>query len=188
MAWLLAACAGAYLAGSLNWAIVVLRLLGRGDPRMRSSGNAGTSNVYRIAGPAWAAVVLLLDVGRAAGVAALALFLLPAAHAPFVGFALLLGNHFPLFHGFRGGKGVAAWLGFTAAVHPAAAALSCAAWVLVYALSRISFVGSSAMLTVLAAGILARCGLGPASVAGTVLSLALIVAAHRRNFAGTSGS
>jgi glycerol-3-phosphate acyltransferase PlsY len=188
MAWLLAACAGAYLAGSLNWAIVVLRLLGRGDPRARSSGNPGTSNVYRIAGPAWAATVLLLDVGRAAAVAALALLLLPAGHAPLVGLALLLGNRFPLFHGFLGGKGVANWLGFAAVVHPPAAALSCAAWLVVYALSRISFVGSTAMITVLAGGILARCGLGPASVAGIALSLALILAAHRSNLLGPPGS
>ncbi len=181
---LLAACVAAYLVASVNGAVVVLRLLGRDDPRTRGSGNPGTSNVYRIAGPGWAAVVLLLDVGRGAAVAWLALRFLPVPQLPWVGLGLLLGNHFPVFHRFRGGKGVATWLGLVAAFHPLAAALSCAAWLAVFALSRVSFVGSVGMLGVLAAGILARAGLEPAPLTATALSVTLILWAHRRNLTG----
>ncbi len=85
-----------YLAGSINFAIIVLRLLGKEDPRTKFSGNAGTTNVYRQAGWGWAAVVLLLDVGRAAALAALALALLPFAFVPWIGLALVAGNRFPL--------------------------------------------------------------------------------------------
>ena len=70
----------------------------------------------------WAAVVLLLDVGRAVGLAALALALLPFALVPWVGLALVAGNRFPCFHGFRGGKGVASYLGFTIPIAPWGAA------------------------------------------------------------------
>jgi glycerol-3-phosphate acyltransferase PlsY len=55
----------AYLAGSVNFAIIFLKLAGKADPRLNFSGNAGTTNVYRQAGILWAAVVFLLDIGRA---------------------------------------------------------------------------------------------------------------------------
>jgi glycerol-3-phosphate acyltransferase PlsY len=62
----------AYLAGSINFAILLFRLLGKDDPRTRFSGNAGVTNVYRQAGWPLAAMVLVLDVGRAMVVALLA--------------------------------------------------------------------------------------------------------------------
>ena len=124
-----------YLAGSVNFAIILLRLLGREDPRTQFSGNAGTMNVRRQAGKGWASVVLLLDVGRAAALAALALYLLPVALVPWVGTALVLGNRFPCFHRFRGGKGVASFLGFTIPLAPWA--LFCRVW------SGSSYTGSS---------------------------------------------
>ncbi|MBI5487857.1 MAG: glycerol-3-phosphate acyltransferase [Deltaproteobacteria bacterium] len=178
----LAVCAGAYLLASLNWAIVVLRALGRGDPRARASGNAGTSNVYRVAGPLWAAVVLVLDVGRAALVAWAALRLLPLELAPLAALAVAFGNRFPLWHGFRGGKGVASLLGFTAVLHPLAAAFACSAWVVVWVLGRVHYVGSLAMVAALAGGEILRCGWGPASVLGGATTLALIALAHAPNF------
>ena len=55
----------AYLAGSVNFAIIFLKLAGKADPRLSFSGNAGTTNVYRLAGILWASVVFLLDIGRA---------------------------------------------------------------------------------------------------------------------------
>ena len=182
MGLLVAVALGAYLVVSFNWAILVLRVLGRGDPRAIASGNPGTSNVYRLAGAFWAAVVLLLDVGRAGLVAWASLRLLPPAHAPLVGLALVLGNRFPLLHRFRGGKGVAGYLGFGAVLQPLAAVLACASWVLVWALGRVHYVGSIAMVAALGGGVVLRCGWGAASVLGTTLTLAWIVLAHASNF------
>ncbi|MBI5501366.1 MAG: glycerol-3-phosphate acyltransferase [Deltaproteobacteria bacterium] len=182
MGALAAVCIGAYLVASLNWAIVVLRALGHGDPRTRASRNPGTSNVYRLAGPLWAAVVLVLDVGRAALVAWAALRLLPLELAPLAALALVLGNRFPLWHGFRGGKGVASLLGFTAVLHPLAALFACGAWVIVSMLGRVHYVGSLAMIAALAGGAVLRCGWGYSSVLGTATALAVIVLAHSPNF------
>ena len=181
MSMLLPLLAAAYLAASLNWSVVVLRLAGKGDPRTARSGNPGTSNVYRKAGPAWALVVLLLDVGRAAVLAWLALRWLPVARVPLVGLALVLGNRFPLFHGFRGGKGVAGFLGFTAVVHPFAAALAAGAWVLAFGFARAAFVGSFAMVAVLGAGVLLRCGWSTVPLVAVAATLTLIYAAHAGN-------
>ena len=103
----------AYLAGSVNFSIVLFRLLGRDDPRTRFSTNPGVTNVYRQAGRLWALLVLLLDLGRASALACISLRLLPPAFLPWCALFLLLGNMYPLFHGFKGGKGVANYLGFT---------------------------------------------------------------------------
>lgn len=96
----------AYLAGSVNFAIIFFKLTGRKDPRLGFSGNAGTTNVYRQAGMVWAAVIFLLDIGRAMLVAVLAMYYLEPAWLPWAGYFLVLGNSYPCFHEFRGGKGV----------------------------------------------------------------------------------
>ncbi|MDQ5984722.1 MAG: Glycerol-3-phosphate acyltransferase [Syntrophus sp. SKADARSKE-3] len=150
--------AAAYLAGSVNFSICLFWLLGRDDPRLRFSGNAGVTNVRRQAGLFWASVVLLLDLTRAAAVAVMAVNSLETAMVPWVGLALVTGNRFPCFHQFQGGKGVAGYLGFTVFTAPFAAALSCLAWVVVYAVVRIPFVASFFMIICLAAGTAIACG------------------------------
>lgn len=177
----LSALALAYLAGSVNFAIILFRLRGLGDPRERFSGNAGTTNVYRQAGRAWAALVLALDVGRAVGVAAAASSFAPPAAVPWAGLGLVLGNRFPCLHGFAGGKGVANYLGFVAFHAPLWAAGACLAWVAVYGIIRIPFIASFAMIALLGAGMIHRHGLDPLAMAGTVATLALVYVNHAGN-------
>ena len=141
-----------YIAASINFSIILFKILGQGDPRDRFSGNAGTTNVSRQLGKFWGAVVLLLDLGRAAAIAQVGVWFLPAPLVPVLGLVLVIGNQKPLFHGFRGGKGVAGYLGFTAFLSPVAAGVSCIAWVLVYGLFRIPFIGSFFMIAVLGLG------------------------------------
>ena len=179
----LALGAVAYVAGSSNVAIHLFRAFGRPDPRAGASGNPGVTNVYRLAGPGWAAAVLLIELLRAAVLAALALWLVPLAWVPLVGLALVAGNRWPVFHGFRGGKGVSNYLGFTLVLSPVAAGLAAAAWVAVFALGRQPFLGSFAMIAVLAGGAVLRCEWAVPALAATAGTLALIVAAHRPNLA-----
>jgi glycerol-3-phosphate acyltransferase PlsY len=173
----------AYLTGSINFAIILLRLLGKEDPRTQFSGNAGTTNVYRQAGRGWAAVVLLLDVGRAVALAALAVGSLPFAFVSWIGFALVVGNRFPCFHGFHGGKGVAGYLGFTLPVSPWAAVLSCLVWVIVHRIVHIPFIASFFMISILGGGMAMAGDPDAASLAGTFATVLLIVSNHRRNIA-----
>lgn len=170
-----------YLAASVNFAIVVLGLLGKGDPRAAFSGNAGTTNVQRLAGKGWAAVVLILDVGRAACLALLAGVLLPPEQIPWVGLALVAGNRFPLFHGFRGGKGVAGYLGFTLPLAPWGAAVSCLVWVAVQRLVRLPFIASFCMVLVLGGAGIAAAGARPVAASGTLLTVLVILLGHREN-------
>jgi glycerol-3-phosphate acyltransferase PlsY len=173
-----------YLAGSVNFAILLFKLLGKSDPRESFSGNAGTTNVYRQAGIAWAAVVLVLDMGRAAGIALLAMHFLPPGQVPWPGLGLIIGNRFPCFHRFRGGKGVASYLGFSLPITPIGSGIAAFAWVMVYLLMRKPFVASFAMILVLAVGTSSACGYAPAAVIGSAITALFIVYNHKKNIAG----
>jgi acyl phosphate:glycerol-3-phosphate acyltransferase len=173
-----------YLAGSINFAIIVLALLGKGDPRKAFSGNAGTTNVYRQAGRGWASVVLILDLGRAACLAELAMVLLPLDVIPWIGLALVAGNRFPCFHRFEGGKGVASYLGFTLPIAPWGAAAACLAWVAVHRIVRIPFVASFVMVLILGGAAVAAGGGKAIPICGTAATVLLIFFNHKKNIAG----
>lgn len=103
---------GAYLLGSISSAIVVCKLMGYDDPRQGGSGNPGATNVKRLYGNKPAAITLLGDMlkGVLPVVAAQAAGL-SAEWVMWVGFAAFIGHLYPLFFGFKGGKGVATMLG-----------------------------------------------------------------------------
>jgi glycerol-3-phosphate acyltransferase PlsY len=168
----------------VNFSIVLFKLFGKGDPRGQFSGNPGTVNVTRQMGRFWGAVVLIADVGRALLVAVLSETLLKSSMTVWVGFSLLIGNRYPLFHGFKGGKGVATYLGFTAALSPVFALLSCLSWVAVYAAVRIPFIGSFFMIAVMGLGIMQHYDWSIIALSGTVFSLSFILFAHRSNITG----
>ena len=170
-----------YVAASVNFAILILRAIGKGDPRDRYSGNAGTTNVYRQAGPLWAALVLMLDLGRGAALAALAVHLLPPDGIPWIGLGLIVGNRFPCFHQFRGGKGVASFMGFALFIAPLATGLAALLWVAVYGIVRIPFVASFFMILALAIGIITVYNDHMVAVAGAVASALQIFYNHKRN-------
>ena len=172
---------GAYMAGSINFSILLFRILGKEDPRKEFSGNAGVTNVYRQAGYLWATVVLLMDLARAMGIALISTSLLRMELVPWVGLGLILGNRFPCVHKFRGGKGVANYLGFTAVVAPLAAGIAALSWVLAYAFFRIPFVGSFLMVFILAAGTLLACDFRLLAAPGILATVAVIYCGHKRN-------
>jgi acyl phosphate:glycerol-3-phosphate acyltransferase len=170
-----------YLASSLNFSIILFKILSQGDPRDRFSGNAGTTNVTRQLGKFWGAVILLLDMGRAAAIAMIGVWLLPGPLVPVLGLALVIGNQKPLFHGFRGGKGVAGYLGFTAFLSPVSAGVSCLVWVLVYGLFRVTFIGSFFMIAVLGLGTMIHYIWDWRAIIASGLTMALIFLAHKSN-------
>lgn len=170
-----------YLAGSINFAIVFFKLAGKADPRLSFSGNAGTTNVYRQAGYFWAAVILLLDIGRALGLAVLAVHFMEGKHAPWAGFFLVLGNSFPCFHNFRGGKGVANYLGFTLFVQPWVALLAAIMWVTTFGIYRITFIASLVMVLTLSLGLSLFNYWVFCAVSGAAATFCLIVFNHRKN-------
>jgi len=173
--------AGAYALASINFSILLFKILGKNDPRQEFSGNPGAFNVYRILGFFWALVVLALDVGRAMGVALISISLLEVQWVPWVGFGLLLGNRFPCFHGFQGGKGVATYLGFSMVLVPPFAAASIPAWAITYMIFRIAFVGSFVMVFILGTGTSLFYDFHPLAGTAVIASVALIYYSHKSN-------
>ena len=171
----------AYLAGSVNFSILVFKITKKGDPRDSFSGNPGMTNVYRQSGFVMAAVVLLLDMGRSMAVAILAAKMLPYSWLPWIGLGLIVGNRYPCFHGFRGGKGVANYLGFTLYAAPYAVLASALAWLLCFACFRIPFIGSFAMVAILAGATIVRCDYQFWCSMGSVLTALFIFYGHRQN-------
>jgi len=155
--------------------------LGKNDPRREFSGNPGAFNVYRILGLRWASVVLMLDICRAMGVALISIRALEMDWVPWVGFGLILGNRLPCFHRFRGGKGVAAYLGFSVILVPLFAAVSALAWLTVYGLFRIAFIGSFVMVLILGAGTWLFYGFHLPGGTGIIASVVLIFCSHKSN-------
>lgn len=177
----------AYLLGSINFSIVFFRITGRGDPRTQYSGNPGATNVYRQAGAAAAALVLGLDMGRAAAVAALALYLLEPAGVAWTGLALVAGNRYPCFHQFRGGKGVANYLGFSAVIVPWGALASALAWTAGYFAFRVPFIASFCMVAVLGGATLYKWMHIAPALLGVLATIVFIVFNHRSNIAELAG-
>lgn len=137
----------AYLLGSINFAVPVSRLLRLPDPRSYGSGNPGANNVMRSGSKAAALLTLLFDALKAFA----PLFVLqhfaaswgiPAIYIPLAGLAAFLGHLYPIFFGFRGGKGVASALGVLFAIHWALALLCLLLFIVVALLWRYSSLAS----------------------------------------------
>ena len=170
-----------YGAGSINFTILLFNFLGKEDPRLKFSGNAGATNVYRQAGIYWAIAVLVLDMSRAVGIALIASILFPQDYIPLIGFGLILGNRFPCFHGFKGGKGVANYFGFTAALTPITAVIAGLMWLAVYAIFRIPFIASFFMVIILAAGTIISYSSAPLAITGIFITALFIFTSHKKN-------
>ncbi|HEV7607501.1 MAG TPA: glycerol-3-phosphate 1-O-acyltransferase PlsY [Steroidobacteraceae bacterium] len=183
----------AYLLGSIVGSLVVGRLWGGVDIRKSGSGNAGATNALRTQGPAFALWVIFIDVAKgwiaAAVLPTLALPRVPAAPAdlalwlpPACAFAAVVGHVFPVWHGFRGGKGVATLVGAFAGIELLLLVPLFATWLAIVAVS--GFVGLASISAALAIPVylLLRDGTAFTPAMGFALACAaLVVYTHRAN-------
>ncbi len=132
-----------YLVGSIPFGLLIAKALKGVDVRRVGSGNIGATNVLRAAGKWAAAVTLILDMVKGWGPVALSEALgTPGAVVACVALAAFLGHLYPVFLGFRGGKGVATFLGVMLALSTKAAFLIAALWLFVAALFRYSSIAA----------------------------------------------
>ena len=112
-----------YLFGSIPFGLLLAKLFGGGDVRQHGSGNIGATNVSRVAGPLAGLLTLLLDTGKGAAAVFLASRVSGQSATAIIlaGVAALAGHCFPVWLGFKGGKGVATGLGVFLALCPLAA-------------------------------------------------------------------
>lgn len=181
--------AGGYLLGSIPFGVILTRAGGAGDVRKIGSGNIGATNVLRTGRKDLAIATLLLDAGKGAAALLIAreLFDSEAAGA-IAGGAAFLGHLFPVWLGFRGGKGVATFFGLLLAAAWPLGLIAGATWLVVAALFRISSLAalvSSAASPLYALAPVAALGL-PAPAPITLLAAvaaALIWLRHHQNIA-----
>jgi len=134
---LLAAGVIGYLLGSIPFGLVLTRLAGLGDVRRIGSGNIGATNVLRTGSKGLAALTLLLDLGK--GWAAVAItYRLGEPASLAAGLCAVLGHMFPVWLGFRGGRGVATALGVLIALAWPLALIAALVWLAVAVASRYS--------------------------------------------------
>ena len=136
--YLLAALAGGYLLGSIPFGLLLTRLAGLSDLRQIGSKSIGATNVLRTGRKDLAVLTVLLDGGKGAAAAGLAWYL--GGPDPMLAAALgaVLGHNFPIWLGFRGGKGVATSIAVLLAIAWQAGVALCATWLLVAAVTRSS--------------------------------------------------
>ncbi|GAB1480186.1 glycerol-3-phosphate 1-O-acyltransferase PlsY [Paracoccaceae bacterium] len=128
----------AYLLGSVPFGIVITRALGLGDLRKIGSGNIGATNVLRTGNKGAALATLLLDAGKGGIAVLIARAMVGEDAAQLAALASFLGHLFPVWLGFRGGKGVATFLGTLLALAWPVGLAVCATWAVTALLTRIS--------------------------------------------------
>lgn len=183
----------AYLLGSLSGSLLFGRLRGL-DIRQHGSGNAGGTNAWRVAGWKFALAVVVIDVGKGVLAALLghwqpglggSMPLDPHEIAALCGFAAVIGHCWPVFFGFRGGKGAGTAVGVILVLAPTLAALMFLVWITVVATTR--YVGLATVCAalafpcfVMAADLLGR-DQSPALLPFALGIAGLLVFTHRSN-------
>jgi glycerol-3-phosphate acyltransferase PlsY len=132
----------AYLLGSIPFGVVITRAMGLGDLRQIGSGNIGATNVLRTGNKGAALATLILDAAKGGVAVLIARWLLGEDAAQLAGLFAFLGHLFPVWLRFKGGKGVATFLGILIALAWPIGLAACATWLVAAFLSRTSSVAA----------------------------------------------
>ncbi len=175
----LAAASIGYLLGSIPFGILLAHVLGLGDLRKIGSGNIGATNVLRTGNKGAAALTLLFDGGKGAVAVLAVAALLGKEAAQIAALFAMIGHCFPVWLKFKGGKGVATFLGVLLALYWPLGLIACATWLAAAVLFRIS-----SLSALLAAGLswLWAIALGQSQLVWLCLALTVLVFwRHREN-------
>lgn len=179
------AIVASYLLGALSGSLILAPLFGQDDPRKSGSGNAGATNALRTGGRGYGAAVLAFDLvkGVLAALAVPWLLGLPAGWAFACGAAAVLGHVYPVYFGFRGGKGAATIIGVLLALLPLALVAGCIVWVAILVLS--GYVGLATMLGMVAVALfcIATHLAADAATVFVIIMTILVLYTHRSNIA-----
>ncbi|MGJ5618223.1 glycerol-3-phosphate 1-O-acyltransferase PlsY [Sulfitobacter sp. MF3-043] len=168
-----------YGIGSIAFGMIVTNYMGLGNLREIGSGNIGATNVLRTGNKKAAALTLLLDGGKGAVAVLLARIFAGEDAAQVAALTAMIGHCYPVWLGFRGGKGVATFLGILLALAWPVGVGCCVVWLIAVAASRISSMGALAAASA-STFLMVFLGYGTALVLGIVLTL-LVFWRHRAN-------
>ena len=137
-----------YLMGSFSSSITIAKILKFDDPRKKGSGNAGATNILRYAGKLPAAITLIGDFSK--GYIAVLIgkyFMMTEVVLGLICLASVCGHIYPIFYNFKGGKGVAVFIGVSAGISPLSSIIFCLSWLILAKITRYS--SFSAIISVL---------------------------------------
>jgi glycerol-3-phosphate acyltransferase PlsY len=168
-----------YLFGSVPFGLLLTRMAGLGDIRLIGSRSIGATNVLRTGNKGIAAATLLLDAAKGAVAVGIFRYLGPPDAALWAGLGAVIGHLFPVWLGFKGGKGVATGLGVLLTAAWPVGVTACVVWLIVAAVARMS---SLASLVALAVSPVAALFLADAKIAWLALAIAaMVIARHHEN-------
>lgn len=169
----------AYLLGSFSFAIYLSKRYGRIDPREQGSGNPGATNMLRVAGRRLAIYTLIGDIAKGFLPVIVAEYLQqnPMQQA-WIGLAAVLGHLYPLYHQFKGGKGISTGAGMLLGLYPPAFLIAVAAWLLTFALTRTS---SAAAIAALPLSLPMLAWQEPTALVPVSILSVLLIWRHRQN-------
>ena len=170
-----------YAVGSVPFALLLAKRWGTGDLRLVGSGNVGAANVMRASGLTPGLLAAMLDMSKGMASVLIAERLAGPGLGPAVGgLAAVVGHIYPVWIGFRGGKGVATGLGVLLALHPEVAGYGLAAFAVAFLASRVVSVSSLSAAVMVVIALFWR---GPvdASLVPMLMCLVVIVARHTDN-------
>lgn len=170
-----------YLMGSVPYGMIVARVMGLGNLRQIGSGNIGATNVLRTGSKAAAALTLLFDAGKGAVAVLLARALAGDDAAQVAALAAFVGHCYPVWLSFKGGKGVATFLGLWLALDWRVGVACCLTWLVAAAIWRISSLGALAAAALSTTWVMILTD-GSTFLLGVLLTL-LIYWRHRENLA-----
>ncbi|MBR4891687.1 MAG: glycerol-3-phosphate 1-O-acyltransferase PlsY [Alphaproteobacteria bacterium] len=133
----------AYLLGSVPMGLLLTKLLGKGDLRKVGSGNIGATNVMRVGGLRMAGLVWLLDMAKAIAAVFVGRYVAGNALAAWCGFVAIVGHCYPVWLGFKGGKGISSLFGVLLAISPMSFVVCGIEWLIVALTSGISSLGAT---------------------------------------------
>ena len=177
-----------YLLGSLNFSLIISRILKLPNPLSQGSGNPGASNMVRMAGKKIGALVFIGDALKGVAAVLLSLFLTHSdLISAWVALAAVIGHCYPVYHRFKGGKGVATAMACLMMLHFLTGLIVLALWLLIFALFR--WVSVASIASISAAPLVFLIGDSPSTALPLIIIACLIVIRHqdniRRLYAGT---
>jgi glycerol-3-phosphate acyltransferase PlsY len=168
-----------YLLGSIPFGLILTHMAGLGDVRKIGSGNIGATNVLRTGNKKLAAATLLLDALKGTAAAAIALYFSGVEAGIAAGFAAFLGHLYPVWLGFKGGKGIATYIGVLLGLAPLIVLVFAAVWLGMAKLTRYSSL-SALVATLVVPVVLLFSGYGKIGLLFVVMSVITWIK-HRAN-------
>ncbi len=179
-----AICIISYLFGSILFGVLIAKVFDLGDLREKGSGNVGATNVMRVGGKRWLGILTAASDGLKGFIPVIiaTYFCLTNLELRIIGCLAVIGHMFPIWYGFKGGKGIATFIGMNLALNPLIGVEMCLTWIIMFLIKKISSLSSIVMVTTCIVGYLYN--FGPVQSSPIIGTSIIILLKHRKNIVG----